>query len=66
MARTARTIPQVKKTLHIPTDVVARMELELFSELEGKVPHGAQSNLVTKLLREHFEKLDNEPVLPQP
>lgn len=65
MARPKPTIPQIKKTLHLPQDVVARLELELFSDLEGKIPHGAQSELITKLLRDYFEKLDNTPVLPQ-
>ena len=66
MARPKPTIPQIKKTLHLPQDVVARLELELFSDLEGKIPHGAQSELITQLLRNYFAALDAQVVLPSP
>ena len=33
------------------------MELELWSELEGKVPFGAKSALINKLLRTHFRSM---------
>ena len=64
MARPVRTIAQVKKTLHIPADLEARMILELYSDIEGRVPHGAQSALIVRLLREHFARLDAQVVLP--
>ena len=48
----------IEKTLSLPTSVVTRVELELYSSLEGKVPHGAWSKLVTQLLREHFARID--------
>jgi hypothetical protein len=35
------------------------MELELYSDLEGKIPFGAQQALVVKLLRQHFRIIDN-------
>lgn len=58
MAKPKNVIPTVEKKFSIPSDLCARMELELFSDLEGKIPHGAQSILVAKLLREYFEELD--------
>jgi len=64
MARPKPVIPKIEKTLYIPQDVALRMELELMSDLTGKIPHGAQSELVSRLLREHFAKLDAQLVIP--
>lgn len=36
----------------IPTSIWSKVEEQLFSEIEGKVPFGARSNLVTELLTE--------------
>jgi len=55
--RPAKAIPSVEKTISIPSDVVARIDLELHSALLGKVPHGAWASLVTELLRQHLNKL---------
>lgn len=38
------------KELSLPPDLVARVDLELYSELEGRVPHGAWQKLLIKLL----------------
>lgn len=54
----AKVIRPVSKKLSVPEDVVARVDLELWSELEGRVPHGAWSELIERLLREHIAKLD--------
>lgn len=48
----------VEKKISIPTSLVAQVELELWSELEGKVPHGKWSELVCDLLRTHVAKGD--------
>lgn len=56
MARPKKTLATVSKNIRIPEDLAARMELELYSELEGKIPYGAQHEFFTKLLREYFEK----------
>lgn len=56
MARPARTVRPVEKTISIPEDIVTRIDLELFSELEGKVPFGKWAELVTNLLREHLDR----------
>lgn len=52
MPKPARVIRPVKKNLSLPEDVVAPVELLLWSELESRVPHGAFSELVTRLLRD--------------
>jgi len=50
-------MPRVKKLdrptptrVYLPESVIARVKLELYSDLEGKVPFGLMSDLVTKLL----------------
>ena len=58
MARPKKTIRTIFKTIGLPEDLVARLELDLFSELEGRVPLGAQQEFFTKLIREHYVKLD--------
>ena len=34
----------------IPESLFAKVQIELYSELEGGVPYGAMSNLMTKLI----------------
>ena len=58
MPRQKNLIPTVEKKIQIQADICARMELELFSDLEGKIPYGAQSELINKLLREHYRRQD--------
>jgi hypothetical protein len=57
MPRPKNAIPSVEKKISIPSDIVARVDLELWSVVEGKVPHGAWSQLLTTLLRAHVESL---------
>lgn len=45
----------VSKHLHLPESLVTQVELELYSELEGRVPKGAWQALVERLLREHLQ-----------
>lgn len=40
----------VETAFSIPTSVIAKVRLELHSEIEGRVPHGAMSKLVTELM----------------
>ncbi len=51
-----KVIRPVLKNISLPEDLVARVELELYSELEGRVPHGAWARLVERLLREHLDR----------
>lgn len=52
----AKVIRPVEKKISIPEDVVAQIDVLMWSELEGKVPFGAWSRLVTELLREHLAR----------
>jgi len=59
MSRPAAVMRRISKNLSLPEDIVTRMELELYSEVEGRVPVGAQSALIEKLLRAYFQAIDN-------
>jgi hypothetical protein len=61
MPRPKKTIRTIFKNIALPEDLVARLELELYSDVEGRVPFGAQQEFFTKLLREHFERIDQRP-----
>lgn len=58
MVRPLKKLRPVQMNLSLDEDVVARMKLELWSEVEGRVPHGAQSKLINTLLRKHFRSED--------
>jgi hypothetical protein len=55
MARPKKTFRTVPKNICLPEDLVAKLELELYSEVEGKIPFGAQQEFFTKLLRDYFD-----------
>jgi hypothetical protein len=56
MSRPKGVTRRLSKNISLPEDLVARMELELFSEVEERIPVGAQSALIERLLRDHFNK----------
>lgn len=58
MARPKQVIRSVYRNIGIPEDLCARMDLELYSDLEGKIPFGAQQRFITMLLRQHFDMMD--------
>jgi len=58
MSRPARVVRTISKNIALPEDLVARLELELYSDLEGKIPFGAQAKFFEDLLRRHFTEQD--------
>jgi hypothetical protein len=56
MARPKLIDPSVEKNISIPQSLCTRVELMLFSELEGKVPHGAWKGYIERLIREDLER----------
>lgn len=56
MPRPRKAVPSVEKNLSLPRDLVVAVDLELFSELEGKVPFGAWGKYVERLIREDLAK----------
>lgn len=63
MPRPRKTDRPVEKNISLPTSTVARVELELFSELEGKVPFGAWQKFLVGLIEQHFARLDRQKAL---
>lgn len=54
MAKPKKVIRSIQKNIAIPEDLVAYMDLHLYSDLEGRVPFGAYSTFVSQLIREFF------------
>ena len=58
MARPKKTDRPVEKNISLPQSVVVRVELELFSELEGKVPFGAWQRYILRLVEADLSRRD--------
>ena len=58
MARPKKIDRPVEKRIMLPESLVARVELELYSDLEGKVPFGAWQKFLVELINERLAKLD--------
>ena len=63
--RRPNTVPTVATNIHFPEPVRARMDLHLFSEVEGRVPLGAYQRVLTPLVQDFFDTqlLDLAPYL---
>lgn len=53
--RPAKTLRAVQMNVSLPEDLAAKVKLHLFSEIEGKIPHGRQQEFFSKLVRHFFE-----------
>ena len=51
MGRPRKAIPSIEKNLSLPRDLVVAVELELYSEVEGKVPFAAWQKYLEDLIR---------------
>lgn len=65
MSRRPSLNPKRPITMYLPPELLDRVEEELYSELEGRVPHGKYSEFFSELLRKHFNEteLDLAPYL---
>jgi len=54
MARPKNAVPSTLLNVAIPEDIRGRLDLHLFSELEGRVPHGAYSRFIVDQLKGFF------------
>lgn len=50
MPRPKKTDRPVEKTINLPQSIVTKVDLILWSELEGKVPHAAWSKYMVGLI----------------
>lgn len=56
MPRPLKVDRPAKTHIYFPESVMGRLRLQLFSELEGRVPHGAISEFVVQAVREKLER----------
>lgn len=56
MARNPNIIRTVSLHTYIPEDLRAKMDLHLFSHVEGRIPLGAYSKFFEQLLRDFFAR----------
>lgn len=52
-------IPCVKLNLAIPIDLMTRLNLHLWSDVEHRVPKGSYQKLIVPLIREYLERIEN-------
>lgn len=57
MARPKKTTRTVFKNIALPEDLAAKVDLYLWSEVEGKIPFGAQQEFFSRLVKEFFAGL---------
>ncbi len=57
MPRPARPIRSRRVDLYLPEDLYLRLQTILWSEVEGRVPHGDWSAFFTNLTREALDRL---------
>lgn len=58
MARPKSPVPTVPLNLSLEADLNVRLKLELFSDLESRIPFGAISKYINDVLRRHFAAQD--------
>lgn len=69
--RPRKVVRPVQKNLAIPQDIVTKIDLLLWSDLELRVPHGAWQSLIVRLLteflkgQERMATLNQEPSIAQ-
>lgn len=56
MPRKANIDPPSRLEISLPSSLRARLDLQLFSALEGRVPHGRYAEFFEQLLRSHWEQ----------
>ena len=54
MPRPKSANPNITKHIPINPDLLAQIELKLFSDVEGRVPYGAWTGFIESLLRQHL------------
>ena len=56
MGRPRKAIPSIEKNISLPRDLVVAVELELYSEVEGKVPFAALQKYLEELIRKDLAR----------
>jgi hypothetical protein len=68
MMKRPNVIPSQQLNVALPLPLYTQLSVHLYSELEGRVPHGAYSRFLIDMLRARFsnEELDLAPWLGSP
>ena len=56
MGRPRKAVPSIEKNISLPRDLVVAVELELYSEVEGKVPFAAWQQYLEDLIRKDLAR----------
>lgn len=56
MPRPKQTVKSAFRNIALPEPLADRLDLELYSELEGRIPTGAYKLFFTNLLEQYFEQ----------
>ena len=56
MGRPRKAVPSIEKNVSLPRDLVVAVELELYSEVEGKVPFAAWQKYLESLIRKDLAR----------
>lgn len=56
MGRPRKAVPSIEKNISLPRDLVVAVELELYSEVEGKVPFAAWQRYLEDLIRKDLAR----------
>ena len=56
MGRPRKAVPSIEKNISLPRDLVVAVELELYSEDEGKVPFAAWQKYLEDLIRKDLAR----------
>jgi len=56
VGRPKKVVRPIEKSISLPEDLVFWVEVQLWSDLEGRVPHGAWGLYVAGLIRADREK----------
>ena len=54
MGRKPKIIKPVQLCLKLPQDLLLKLQLHLYSEVEGRVPQGSYQEFFTELLQDYF------------
>ncbi len=55
MSKRANVIPSQQLNVALPLPLYTQLSAHLYSELEGRVPHGAYSRFLIDLIRGYFQ-----------
>ena len=65
MTRQRHPVRPISVTTTVPEDLLVRLQLHLFSELENRVPYGAMTKFFASRIREYLDggRLDLAPYI---